>query len=78
MGEIVKFYPAGAAKNPDAVLEQAIGVYTDVLILGWNKDGYLDPRASLDMKASDMLWLIEQFKYRLLSGGYDETEEEEE
>lgn len=78
MGEIVKFYPAGAAKNPDAVLEQAIGVYTDVLILGWNKDGYLDPRASLDMKASDMLWLIEQFKYRLLSGVYDETEEEEE
>lgn len=78
MGDIVKFYPANAATNPDVVLEQAIGVYQDVLILGWDKEGYLDPRASLGLKASDIIWLIEQFKHRLLSGEYAEEVTEEE
>ena len=57
MGDIVKFYKKNAAENPDAVLEQAIGSYTDVLILGWDKDGLLDPRGSLGLTCKDILWL---------------------
>lgn len=76
MADVVKFYPQNAAENPDNVLEQAVGGYSDVLILGWDKDGNLDARASLGMKSSkDVLWLMEVFKNNLLNGVYaDDTE----
>jgi len=64
---VVKFYPAGSANSPDAVLEQAIGVYTSVLVIGVDHNGNLDGRASLDIAgASDAAWLMDQFKYWLL------------
>lgn len=34
MGGVVKFYPPNAAEQADNVLEQAMGVYSDVLIIG--------------------------------------------
>ena len=68
---VVKFYPADAYKDPDAVLEQAIGEYSDVLIIGWNKDGIIDLRATKGIEdGGDMLWLIEKFKFNLLAGAY--------
>lgn len=71
MAEIVKFYPADAAKDPDNILEQSIGEYDQVLIIGWNKDGSLDARATLGLvDGGDFLWLIEKFKHNLLSGVY--------
>lgn len=71
MSEIVKFYPADAAKNPDAVLEQAVGVYESVLVLGYDKDGNFDFRASLNLKdGGDVLWLIESFKTKLMNGDF--------
>lgn len=71
MADVVKFYPQDAAKNPDSVLEQAVGQYSNVLIIGWDKDGDLDARASIGLKAgSDVLWLIECFKHKLLLGDY--------
>lgn len=72
--KIIKFYPKNSALSPDSVLEQAVGQYQDVLILGWNKEGYLDPRATLSLKVSDMLWLIESFKNNLLNGKYESEE----
>ena len=72
---VVKFYPADAYRDPDAVLEQAIGEYSDVLIIGWNKDGILDPRATKGLEdGGDMLWLIEKFKFNLLAGAYSGDE----
>lgn len=71
MAEVVKFYPADAAKDPDNVLEQAIGQFSSVIIIGWDKDGRLDARATLDMNdGGDVLWLIEAFKHKLMSGDY--------
>jgi hypothetical protein len=67
---IVKFYPSNAASNPDNVLEQAVGDYKEVLILGWNKDGDLDVRSSLGLDYKDSLWLVSQFKSNLLRGIY--------
>ena len=70
MSEIIKFYPANAAKNPDAVLEQAVGVYGQVFVIGYDKDGELDMRASLNFKVRDILFAMEVFKHKVLSGEY--------
>lgn len=68
---IVEFTPIDAAKDPDVVLEKAKGSYKSVLILGWDKEGYLDPRASLNLTGREMLWLVEVFKTKLVAGDYD-------
>lgn len=73
MTEIIKFYPKDAAKDADNVLEQAMGVYDQVLVIGWRKDeeGAMDARATLGLKdGGDCLWLIEKFKFNLLAGVY--------
>ena len=72
MTEIIKFYPSDAAKNPDNVLEQALNIYEDVFIIGWDKEGRLDARSSLGLQGKDLLWLIEVFKKKLLNGDYSE------
>lgn len=67
---VTKFYPKDAYKDPDAVIEQAIGQYKDVLVLGWDKDGYLDARASNGVAGkADVLFLIEEFKTMTMMGG---------
>lgn len=73
MTEVVKFYPRGAAKNPDAVLEQAVGDYTQVFIIGYNKDGELDVRASLNFEMRDIFFAIDAFKFKVLNGDYGYT-----
>jgi len=71
MTEIVKFYPKDAAKDADNVLEQAMGVYKDVILLGWDKDGHMEARATLGLKdGGDVIWLLEKFKLNLLNGAY--------
>lgn len=71
---VIKFYPSNASENPDLVLEQAIGQFENILILGWNKEnGLLDARASRGM-GGDILLLIEQFKYKLIRGDYKDEE----
>ena len=69
---VVKIFPKDAAKDPDAVLEQAIGQYDNVVIIGLDKEGMLDPRASLGLNSANILWLIEVFKAKLLAGDYVE------
>lgn len=67
---VVKFYPKGAAKDPDVVLERAIGNYQDVLIIGWNKEDQLDVRSNTELSHKDCLWLVKNFEHRLLRGDY--------
>lgn len=69
---IVKFYPSDAAKDPDHVLERAMGQYQEVFILGWDKDGFLDARSTQGLvDGGNILWLIESFKHKLLNGDYN-------
>ena len=68
---VVKFYPKDAAKNPDAVLEQAVGVYDQVFIIGYDKDGTLDVRASFSFKVRDIFFALDAFKFRVLNGDYE-------
>ena len=78
MTDVVKFYPKDAAKDADNVLEQALGVYDEVVIIGWNKEGNMDARATLGLRdGGDVLWLIEKFKLNLLSGVYLPPETQE-
>jgi len=70
MGDITKLYPKGSAKDPDAVLEQANGEYTDLLIVGWDKDESLQARGTSGLSANEVLWLIEVFKNALITGAY--------
>ena len=73
---IIKFYPMNAAENPDNVLEQAIGDFASVLIIGWDKDGDLSARASLNLKGGpEVLWLLEAVKFKLMNGDYVDDEE---
>ena len=66
MSKVAKFYPADAAKDPDNVLEQAIGEYESLVIIGYDHDGIMDARASTNIKQKDILWLMENFKLWLL------------
>jgi hypothetical protein len=66
--KVVKFYPKDAAKSADNVLEQAIGRYNEVLLIGWDIEGNFDARATLGLKdGGDCLWLVEIFKHKLMN-----------
>lgn len=69
-GNVVKLYPRNAALNPDLVLEQAAGVYEEVLVIGYNKDGELDVRASLNFDMKSIFFAFEVFKHQVLSGEF--------
>lgn len=71
MGEVIKL---NAALDPDIGLEAAKGGFQDVLIIGYDKEGYLDIRASLDFLPNDILFAIEQFKLKLLNGDYSDEQ----
>ncbi len=63
MGDIIK-----TAYDVDHVLEEAKGVYDKVLVIGFDKEDGMDTRASFNLSKKDALWLIEHFKYQILSG----------
>lgn len=73
---IVKFYSLRAALSPDVVLEHAAGVYDEVLVIGYNKDGELDVRASLNFDMKSIFFALEAFKHQVLSGEYGHCLEE--
>jgi len=68
---VVKFYTKDATEKPDAVLEQAMGIFQDVLILGYDHGGYLDVRSNTTLKKSEILFLMKQFETKLMRGDYD-------
>ena len=76
MDKITKLYPKGSGKNPDAVLEQAIGQFNNVLIIGWDKNDALDVRSDTGLEEGDMLFLAELFKTKLMNGEYPAEESE--
>lgn len=72
MNKILKFYPKNAAENPDSVLEQAVGTYNSVMVIGWDKEDCLDVRTSTNITQAELLWMIEKFKLNLIDGVFDE------
>ena len=70
--KIAKLYTKDAAKNPDNVLEQAIGSYESVVIIGYDKDGYVDARASTNIDTANINFLVDSFKQKLIHGDYSD------
>lgn len=74
MDNIVKLIPKKEvvlAKTADDTLEQSKGYISEVLILGYTDDGTLYLNSNAEDKRS-MLFLIEDFKFSLLAGNFDE------
>jgi len=69
---VVKFYPNNSAENPDSVLEQAMGVYEDVVILGWDADENMECRATLGLSQEQVLYIVTKFTHKLMNGDYRE------
>jgi hypothetical protein len=67
---ILQFHIKDTAVNPDVVLQEAIGQYESEIVMGWNNDGALDARASLNLSCSDVLWITSVFTNKLLNGDY--------
>ena len=70
MGDVKKLYPKNAAEKADNVLEQAVGVYDQVLIIGYDHEGCLEVRSSTGLNFANLLWLAEAFKSKLINGDY--------
>lgn len=63
MGEVVNLIPAA---DPDIVLEEAKDLLSDVVLIGYDKDGELFAAANKNLSNKEILWLIEAFKNRYL------------
>lgn len=71
MPKVEKFYPKDAGKNPDYVLEQAIGLFEDVVIIGYTHDGDLEVRSNTTFSEPEMMNAIKTFEHNYYGGMYD-------
>ena len=72
MNRVTDLYPSN---NPDYVLEQALGEYESVLLLGYDEEGNLSMRSSTNLNRGDLLWIVEIFKRDILLNIEPEDEE---
>jgi len=72
MSNVEKLYTAA---NPDHVLEQAVGNFESVIILGYGPNGDLSVRTDSSWSYADILWAIEQLKMFMLASAVDYEEE---
>jgi len=76
MGDVINLHPGSASADPDDALESAVGVYDNVLIIGWNKKNELEVRGNSGIDRTMANWLIDQFKLNLLVGAYEEDKDD--
>lgn len=72
MADILKF--SGNTRhdiNPDEVLEGAKGQLTSVVVIGYDRDGYLF-LASSSADGPKVNWLLDKVKHKLINGDYSE------
>ena len=58
--------------TPDELLERAKGVYQNVVIIGYDKEGGLNVRSDSDTRYKDALFMVSSFQHKLLNGDYNE------
>jgi predicted porin len=49
-----------------------VGNYNEIVILGWDKDGYLDLRVTSGTTIPGLLWLLELTKAKLINGDFSD------
>lgn len=52
--------------NPDDVLDDCKGKYDAVVVIGYNKQGHMAPRASENITQKDIMWMLEVLKQQML------------
>ena len=67
---IVKFPTPNEAQDPNIVLEAAKDQFESLVIIGWDKHERLDARATLNLTAAEIYWMISVFAQKLISGDY--------
>ena len=72
MTRVTDLYPNN---NPDYVLEQALGEYESILLLGYDEEGNLSMKSSTNLTRGDLLWIVETFKRDILLNIEPEDEE---
>jgi hypothetical protein len=77
MADILKFRPKNAAIDPDVVLEEARGDFESLCVIGWDKSGQLDARATLNLGHAELYWLVSLFRNKLINGDYADDNESE-
>lgn len=66
MSNIIKLAPDAA--SADDVLEDAIGNFKELLIIGWDKDGdFLRVMTSSTLSSADSLYLMKLFETALIT-----------
>jgi len=69
MSNVIKFCQFTTMPiSPDKVLESAVGELDSVIVIGENQDGYYF--AASTANKSELLLLVEEFKLRLMQGGW--------
>ena len=66
----VEFKTGEVSLDANTVLEKAKDNYTSVLVIGWDKEGYLDTRSTNNLDQKDCLYLAQMFSNKLLNGDY--------
>lgn len=63
MADVINLHPA---IDPDVVLTNSLGTYSEVIVLGWTKDNDMQARSTLGLEVGDILLLVELFKKMLI------------
>jgi hypothetical protein len=68
---VVDLYTKDPIVSSDELIETSKGVYDEVMMVGWNKDGQMEIRLTSGMQdGGTILWLLENLKLRLLTGEF--------
>jgi len=67
MSNVQKLYPANAAESADNVLEQCLGGFEDVLVLGLDAEGGLDIRATTTLSDAEIIALIARANFLIMA-----------
>jgi len=67
MGDIIKF---PVEPTPDEVLQQSVGGLAEVLVIGWDHDGNLVIRGSVEMDSAVLL--LETAKHTFIAEMFEE------
>ena len=70
MADVTYLHPSTGEDIPVARVLDAAQACAVVLVLGWHADGAGFYAASSTGDGAELLWLVERFKYALLSGEY--------
>ena len=66
----VEFKVRQVSLDADTVLDKAKDNYASVVVVGWDKEGFLDVRSTNNLDQKDILWLITMFEHKIMNGDY--------